>query len=143
MAFKFKVRDTATDTLEIFLESITTDVETVKKQTLKKSGEAIKKEVIKALPRTSKQFNQRSYGGEYHYSEHIHMQDDVKVILDMQGLYGDQVRVRGGKHTGTLWHLLNDGTSVAKATHFMDTAQDNAQPKIEQIFENEMGAKFS
>lgn len=140
MAVKIRYHDS--DKLEVFLSSISNDAYAVKQQTLKRSGETIKQEVIKALPRSSKEVDQAFYGGKYQYKTHIHMQDDVKVVMDMNGLYGDQVKVRGGRATGTLWHLVNDGTSEAKPTHFMDKAQDAAEPLIDKILEDEMGAVF-
>ena len=60
----------------------------------------------------------------------VHMYQDVKKVVSKK--YG-YVSIGGGKKTGTLWHIVNDGTYKTKATHFMDsvlTAIDTASDKV-------------
>lgn len=76
--------------------------------------------------------------------EYKHMADDVHINV-AKNKYGDKVlKVQGGKKTGTLWHIVNDGSynkQVGKrnrATHFIDDALKEAESEIEAIIDDEL-----
>lgn len=71
-------------------------------------------------------------------SDHVHMADDV-VIKTGKDKYGFRyAKVGGGKKTGTLWHIVNDGTYKNKATHFMDNVLSESSAEIEMILDQEL-----
>lgn len=68
----------------------------------------------------------------------VHMSDDV-VIKTGKDKYGyHYAKVGGGKHTGTIWHIVNDGTYKNKATHFMDNAIKESENEIASIIDQEL-----
>lgn len=71
-------------------------------------------------------------------SDHIHMADDV-VIKTGKDRYGYRyAKVGGGKKTGTLWHIVNDGTFKNDATHFMDNTISESENEVQQIIDEEL-----
>lgn len=71
-------------------------------------------------------------------SDHAHLADDV-VIKTGKDKYGYRyAKVGGGKKTGTLWHIVNDGTYKNKATHFMDETIKESETEIQQIIDDEL-----
>lgn len=71
-------------------------------------------------------------------TNHVHMADDV-VIKTGKDKYGYRyAKVGGGKNTGTLWHIVNDGTYINKATHFMDNAISDTQSEVQAIIDQEL-----
>lgn len=69
---------------------------------------------------------------------HKHMADDV-VVRTGKDKYGYRyTKVGGGKETGTLWHIVNDGTYVSDPTHFMDNAISQSENDIQQIIDEEL-----
>jgi len=83
-----------------------------------------------------KHFNQNGY--ELKRPREIHMSDDV-VIKTGKDKYGYKyAKVGGGKHTGTLWHIVNDGTYRTKATHFMDRTISETEGEIQAIIDEEL-----
>ena len=74
----------------------------------------------------------------HHSNKPIHMADDV-VIKTGKDKYGYKyAKVGGGKHTGTLWHIINDGTYRTKATHFMDRTISETEGEIQSIIDEEL-----
>ena len=66
------------------------------------------------------------------------MADDV-VIKTGKDKYGYRyAKVGGGKRTGTLWHIVNDGNYKNNATHFMDNALSEVNGEIELILDQEL-----
>lgn len=75
-------------------------------------------------------------------SEHIHLADDV-VIKTGKDKYGYRyAKVGGGKKTGTLWHIVNDGTYKNRATHFMDNTIKESENEVQQIIDQELRRSF-
>ena len=71
-------------------------------------------------------------------SAHTHMADDV-VIKTGKDKYGYRyAKVGGGKRTGTLWHIVNDGTYKNRATHFMDNAISQSESEVQAIIDKEL-----
>ena len=128
MASKGIVIKEDTSGLDVFLTNTITQTEKSARKTLKEAADLTKAAIIKNLPRSN-----------ISKEDYVHMQDDVQagVRTNKDGeLYAS---IRGGKKTGTKWHLLNDGTHNMNATHFMDKAMAEVGPQIEAILDKEMG----
>lgn len=76
--------------------------------------------------------------------DYKHMADDVHINV-AKNKYGDKVlKVQGGKRTGTLWHIVNDGSynmlvgKRNRATHFIDDALKDAESEIDNIIDDEL-----
>lgn len=99
---------------------------------LKTAGDAIKKAVKDALPKSDE--------------VHKHMRDDIKVTINGKkkktGVTG--VSVHGGKDTAYKWHMLDDGTRNPNgtvhthATHFTSQAMQAATPAVEKAVDDLM-----
>lgn len=97
--------------LEVFLQGIVMETEEGTKKFLQDSNKFMKQALIRHMKRS-----------DYEGKGHVHMQDDIKTSVrkDRDGeMYAS---VRGGKKTGTLWHLVNDGTWGHHGSHFIDKA---------------------
>lgn len=126
MAFNIK---TDGEKVEVFLDEILKDIESVEENFLKKSANIMKQNVVNNLNRLRTTTSKEGYK---------HMADDVQARI-VKDKYGDKVaRVRGGKNTGTKWHIVNDGTYRSKATHFMDDAIKQTENDLETIVNEEM-----
>ena len=70
-----------------------------------------------------------------------HMQDDVEYVIKTSRKGERYVSVRGGKKTGKLWHLVNDGHvaedgTVVSGKHFIEAAMTQADREIENIIDS-------
>lgn len=66
---------------------------------------------------------------------YTHMQDDVKTTIKDND-QGDIVGIiHGGKKTGYKWHMLNDGTSHSKATHFVEKSLKDVESDLDAIID--------
>ena len=61
-----------------------------------------------------------------------HMYQDV--IITRSKRY-KKVEVGGGRETGSLWHIVNDGTYRTKATHFMSNIINRIESVAEAAWE--------
>ncbi|WP_090554731.1 HK97-gp10 family putative phage morphogenesis protein [Natronincola ferrireducens] len=124
-----KIRMTDSETIDVFLEGIISSAEAVEENYLKRSAEVIKKNIKDQLNSIKTSTNRAG---------HKHMADDVQANV-VRDKYGYKVaRIKGGKRTGTKWHLVNDGTYRSDATHFMDKAIAQSESEVNKIFEEEM-----
>jgi len=125
----YKIKSTESEEIEVFLNEIMGVTEEIEERFLKRAAEVEKRNIVKNL---------NILRAETNDPEHKHMADDVsyRIVKDRYG--GKVARIRGGRKTGTKWHLVNDGTYRSKATHFIDTAMKQSDEEIEQIFEEEM-----
>lgn len=62
-----------------------------------------------------------------------HLHEDVKIFKSKKT---GRVQVGGGKATGSLWHLVNDGTYRSRPTHFMDEVLSEITSEIPSIVES-------
>lgn len=127
MGTKIKINES--ENINIFLDEILNATQEVEERFLKRAGQAVKKIIVQNLNiLRTKNDN----------PEYKHMADDV-IVRTVKDVYGHKVvRVRGGRKTGTLWHIVNDGTYRSKATHFIDNATYRADTEINNILEEEM-----
>lgn len=138
--FSMRITDTENE-LNKAMQTILTDVGKVGDFTLKRCAYVVKTRVegnLRALqkPRYNKQNRLLKRPRE------IHMANDV-VVRFTKDKYGYRViKVQGGKSTGTLWHIVNDGTFKNNATHFMDNAIKDSETEIQQIIDEELRRLF-
>lgn len=125
MAFKMDIADNGS--LEVFLKGIAAESEEAEKKILKETGQRLKKITISEL---NKLRTMEVKG--------VHMADDVKVSVRTDKLGDKYVRVSGGKRTGTLWHIVNDGNLHSTPTHFMDRALQQMDESIDGIWNQAM-----
>jgi len=89
-------------------------VEQAKEKSLKSIAKYGKDAVQRHIPRTV---------GKRRHTHRKPLHKDIQAGLVADKIYGGKrVRIRGGKHTGTIWHILNNGTYRIPATHFLDNA---------------------
>lgn len=139
MSFNMKITDTSG--LDKFMESILIDVENVGEEALKKCAHVIKAKVEGNLRQLQKKHYNKN-GNELKRPREIHMADDV-VVKITKDKFGHRVaKVQGGKKTGTLWHIVNDGTYKNSATHFMDNAINQSDSSIASSLDEELRKVF-
>lgn len=132
MAFKMRVIEDSID-----LQTLINATDEAGDKIMKKCAAIIKTRVqgnLKALQK--KRTNKK--GIELKRPREVHMSDDV-VIKTGKDKYGYRyAKVSGGKQTGTLWHIVNDGTYKNRATHFMDNAINETKDEIEITIDDEL-----
>ena len=131
MGFKVDYREHNEDTLEVYLSSIVTDSEETEREMLKNAGEELKEFMIQSLNRHRRVLAIR-------YRGRPAMADDVKLTVRVSKWGEKYARVMGGKKTGTLWHLVNDGNLHSTPTHFMDSALAKLEGEIDKIWDKTM-----
>lgn len=128
MSFNIDYKENSGDTLDVYLSSIVKDSEITEKEMLTEAGERVKELVVTNLNKHRRSLAVR-------YKGRPAMADDVK-ISNRTNKWGDRfVKVQGGKMTGTLWHLVNDGNLHSSPTHFMDGALDKLDGDIDKIWD--------
>lgn len=128
MGFNLDYREYNDDTLEAYLSGVLNDSEEAEKKMLKEAGEEVKAFVVANLNKHRRALSVR-------YKDRPAMADDVKISIKT-GKFGERyARVMGGKMTGTLWHLVNDGNLHSTATHFMDGALANLDSNIDKVWD--------
>ena len=119
------------DGLVVFLDGIQVECEKVEREMLQKSGDKVRELVIAELNKHRRVLAVR-------YKGRPAMADDVSRTT-RTSRWGDRyVRVGGGRRTGTLWHLVNDGTLHSRATHFMDRALAKLDGDIDKMWDETM-----
>lgn len=126
MSFKIDYREDNEDTLEAYLSSITKDSERTEKEILEEAGEKVKEFIVANLNKHRRTLAVR-------YKGRPAMADDVKVTKSK-----GKVKISGGKMTGTLWHLVNDGNLHSSPTHFMDGALARLDGSIDKVWDKIM-----
>lgn len=131
MGFKIEHQEKEGDSFEVFMAGIMAESEEVERKMLKEAGEQVKERVIANLNRHRRAVDKR-------YKGRPAMADDVKVSTRRDRSGNLATRVKGGKMTGTLWHLLNDGTLHTQPTHFMDNALRLLDDSIDDTWDKVM-----
>lgn len=127
MSYKLKVdTNDNTDEIQVMLAEIPDKLNHIEDKFLKQAAKITKDRTVEALRPLSTNRDWQGYK---------HMYQDVQARVITNNFGNKVVRVRGGQKTGTLWHLVNDGTFHSKATHFMDTATNNANDEIDRLIE--------
>jgi HK97 gp10 family phage protein len=117
-----------TDKFEMYLSEIKNDCELTETKMLKAAGEKAEEFVIANLNKHKRTIASR-------YKGRPAMADDVKLSIRTDK-YGDKyAKVMGGKKTGTLWHIVNDGNLHSQPTHFLDDVMKSLDDNIDAIWE--------
>ena len=96
--------------IKVWLTDVESGICSLAIDTLDEYGEIAKKTAEKELFRLKRQGRLPIKRGE-------HMYQDVVISKSKKK---NRVTVGGGKMTGTLWHLVDEGTYRMAATHFID-----------------------
>lgn len=116
------------DKLQVYLSEIIQDGERSEKEMLKETGEKLKGFIEQNL-----NVHRRTLAVRYKGRQA--MADDVKLSIRTNPGGVKYARLSGGKMTGTLWHLVNDGTLHTNGTHFMDGALARLDGDIEKVWD--------
>lgn len=129
MSMKMRFEDT--DKLEVVLGSIIKDCENAGLEAQKECAQIAKKAVVRRLEKikTSQDENEEIV---------THMCNDVQIKTTKDRFGDNIVKLQGGKKTGTLWHLVNDGTYRSDPTHFMDLALNDAEEDFNNAIEEKL-----
>ena len=131
MGFKVEHTEKDNDAFDVFLKGISAESEEAERKMLKEAGERVKKRVVVNLNKHRRILAKR-------YKNRPAMADDVKVSTRKDRGGNLVARVQGGKWTGTLWHLVNDGHLHAQPTHFMDDALKSLDSDIDDVWDKVM-----
>lgn len=123
MGFKVDYREHNEDALETYLSSIVSDAEKTEKEMLQEASVKVKELVVASLNKHKRTLAAR-------YKGRPAMADDVKINKS-KGI----AKIQGGKMTGTLWHLVNDGNLHSTPTHFMDEALSRLDGSIDKVWD--------
>ena len=131
MGFNVDYTEKDNNTFEVFLKGISAESEDTEKKMLKEAGEHVKKDVVANLNKHRRVLAKR-------YKGRPAMADDVKISIRKDKDGNLAAKVQGGKRTGTLWHLVNDGHLHAMPTHFMDNALKSLDNDIDDMWDKVM-----
>lgn len=131
MGFNLDFKEDTGNTLDLYLTNILEDSEKTESDMLKSAGETIKELIVKNLNKHRRVIAVR-------YKGRPAMADDVKVYRRTDKFGNKSARVQGGKMTGTLWHLVNDGNLHSQPTHFMDGALNKLDKDIDEVWDKVM-----
>jgi len=113
------------DTLDVFLRGIEIESEELGKSMLKVVGNKAKELVIANLEK------HRRVSAVRHKPA---LADDVKLSIRTDKFGEKYAKVMGGKQTGTLWHIVNDGNLHSRPTHFLDNAMKKIDESIDEAW---------
>jgi HK97 gp10 family phage protein len=77
-----------------------------------------------------------NYDGSLPY---VHLVDDVKTSIKDDKAGNVYAMIRGGKFTGYKWHMLENGTTTTKATHFIEKALKQTESEINSYIDEAIG----
>ena len=120
MSFDMKIDEGVV--IDEFLKTILIDSETLGEKGLDLLADATYDEVVTQLKHVERR------GKRYGLRSPMHR--DVKKTKTKTGR-----RIQGGKYTGTLWHIVNDGTYRTRATHFLDATLKNIDNQVDSILD--------
>ena len=135
MGFKIDYKDKNSDNLALFLADIQNGCEKTETKVLEIMKVKAKKIVIAEL-RKIKRHSQISP------KRLKHMCEDVKSSIKKDSFGYKGLKVNGGKKTGTLWHIVNNGTYRTQGTHFMDRAMESINIETENVVDSVMKEEF-
>lgn len=139
--FTMSMTDTNDNDLGKSMKSILTDVQMCEEITLNKAAKIIKVRVEGNLRAIQKTWKNKD-GSDKKRPREVHMADDV-VVRTGKDKYGYRyAKIQGGKQTGTLWHIVNDGTYRSRATHFIDKSISEADKDIQEAIDTPLKERF-
>lgn len=105
------IKDIESESFDAWIEGLGKDGVNATISVTEELAELAKKEAIIELQKLKRK-------GVLPRKRKFHMYQDVVIVSSRRY---KRMEVGGGKETGTLWHIVNDGTYRTNATHFMDT----------------------
>jgi len=114
-----------TDVLEAFITGIRKDADDIGDNMIKVVGEIARKIVIAELNKHRRVLAVRHRPA---------LADDVKLSIRKDKFGERYAQVSGGKRTGTLWHIVNDGNLYSRPTHFLDNAMQKLDEAIDEAW---------
>ena len=125
----FNVTSEDDNGLQIYLSQIKRDAEKTEREMLEETGDQLKEYVVANLNK-----HRRVLKNRYR----VAMADDVKRTIRTNKWGEKYVSVRGGKKTGTLWHIVNDGHLHSTGIHFMDEALARLDGNMDKLWDKFM-----
>lgn len=119
------------DGLQVYLNDIVKDAEKTERQMLEEAGDQLKEYIETNLNKHRRVLAVR-------YKGRPAMADDVKRTIRTNKWGRKYVSVRGGKKTGTLWHIVNDGHLHSVGIHFMDGALARMDGSMDKLWDKIM-----
>ena len=121
--------------LDKFLDDASLAAETAKIKFLKAAATVTKAAVLKHIPRTI---------GHRRNAVRKPMHQDIQAGLATDKKFGGKrMRVRGGRQTGRLWHILNNGAHRRNLpTHFIDKAMRDVEGEIDGLLDKALSEVF-
>ena len=119
----FNVTSEDDNGLQIYLSQIKRDAEKTEREMLEETGDQLKEYVVANLNK---------------HRNRVAMADDVKRTIRTNKWGEKYVSVRGGKKTGTLWHIVNDGHLHSTGIHFMDEALARLDGNMDKLWDKFM-----
>lgn len=104
------IKDIESESFDAWIEGLGKDGVNATISVTEELAELAKKEAIIELQKLKRK-------GVLPRKRKFHMYQDVVIVSSRRY---KRMEVGGGKETGTLWHIVNDGTYRTNATHFMD-----------------------
>lgn len=129
MGYNVTFKQEDEDKLNVFLDSIKIESAEIERNMLEESGDRLKKIVIAELSKHRRMLSKRY---------RVALVDDVTRTIRTNKWGEKYVSVRGGRATGTLWHIVNDGNLHSRALHFMDAALNKLDNTIDSIWDKTM-----
>lgn len=129
---KMTMKSEDTVDLSSWLKQIELDTGEYGIEVIDELGDITKKEAekeLKAIERKDKMYDNRT----------VHMYQDVVKTKQKKGLVAV---VKGGKETGTIWHIVNDGTYRSRPHHFIDRVLNSVEGQIDKVLDKR-GAKLN
>ena len=128
----------ATDSIRANIEKMENSMRVGRDQCLKIIGMTVKANVEGSIPRSEYTVRYLKKKGKV---ARVHMADDVEYKLKSSRAMGRYVSVGGGKSTGTLWHLVNDGHAAEDGTYvpgtfFIEKSLSKSDEEINSIIDS-------
>ena len=111
------------ESFDKWIRGLENDATQVTVETTEELGDIILEDSVRQLQHLKRQ-------GKLPVNRGVHMYQDVKKTYSKKL---KRVTIGGGKKTGTLWHIVNDGAYRTRATHFIDAVLKNADSKVDEI----------
>lgn len=127
MGFSVQYYEDNEDTLEAYLDRLGKDCELTEDEALKKAAEELKANVVRSLNHYRRPLAIR-------YKGRPAMADDVKISIRREKSGLKVAKVQGGKRTGTLWHIVNDGNLHSHPLFFMDFALAQLDGNVDALW---------
>jgi len=119
---------------EIFSGQTAYAVEKAKEQTLKNAAKEGKKIVAGNMP--------TSIGKRRHQNRKPLSKNVTGGLVPDKIFGGKRARIKGGKDTGTLWHIVDGGTRRSRRRKFLDASMKALDTVTEKELDTALGKEF-